>query len=684
MKKFLTLERTNSIILLAIIFFAVSLFTHHTFRFDLFLYISGFLLALYIPGLSILNIFDRNNYWLEKLIISPVFTIFIFLPLYYIFTLFLGGKINFLIAAISIFVIALFSLIATFRKTEIHEKSETRVDNKFIYFGIGAFILVHILTTLAYRFIPEVDGYTDLMSIENIISSGIFNVSYRPLFQFLLSYVSLISQIPPYWLFKFGMIIIQISGIYYLYQIIKIAGIKSSFAKYLILLSFVAVPIINLEIDYVRPNIIFIFALLPFIYYLSKGLDGLKINFIFSSIIATAGLLFHEFFGILFLINLFFITSYFYKKFSSLKKMTFVLISAVLLLIVLINIEKFPMLMLPINSVDKLLTMISSGLHWNWWFLDNYLDMGGNNLGWTGFWDVSKYYAYSLSPFLVLIFFGFIFTIIAQIKQNEKLFSIEKVALAILFVGLVFSEFLPRIDFKTLPDRFWPMLSVSLLALTPFVFLKIRFFEKKTVSGIILILLLIGIGGSIYIAKAKRGYTSEKEYAAAQWIKNNTPENSLFITQGGNGVMLGYFANRKAISPFASFFLNKDKQTSRIEILKSTVIYKNAIDLFNESLLDPSDDNLSDLNNNLKSYHEEMEREKLAKNIESPEFKLPSNENMYVLYSFDKFNSCYGQRQWWREANFYDADLDKFKDGYELVYNDNDIIYIWKKKRCVE
>lgn len=681
MKKFSTLEKTNRIIAASLIFFVVSFFIHTAFKFDFFLNLSGFFLALYFPGLAIVNLFNKNDNWLNKLVVSPVFTIFVFIPLYYALTLALGGKINFSIAVILTLAVSLFSLIITARKAKSPEKNVPTEDKKFIYFGICAFILVHLLTTLVYKFIPEIDGYTDLIHVENIISSGIFDISYRPLFPFLVSYISLVSQIPPYWLFKFGMILIQISGVYYLHQIIKIADIKSSIAKYLILLSFVSVPIINIEIDYIRPNVILIFALLPFIYYLSRGIDGMKINFLFSSIIAATGLLFHEFFGIIFLINLLFIATYFYKRFSNIKKLMAILILFVSFLLILININRFPIFVLSFDFVMNFMGLVTKGLHWKWWYLNDYLNMDGNNLGWNGFWDVSKYYAYSLSPFLAFVFLGYIFTIVVKIKQNEKILSIEKVAIFILFIGLFFAEFLPRINYKTLPDRFWPIIAISLIALAPFVFSKIELFEKKVICLVLLILLIIGISGSVYIAKAKRGYTSNKEYAAAQWIKKNTPENALFVTQDGNSVMLNYFANRKTLSPYASFFLNEQKQeTQQEEVLKSNKIYKNITALFNTCLENPTDDCLSSLNASLKEYNTELEKEKLRKNIENFNFILSNNEPIYVLYSLDKFNNYYGRRQWWKKVNFYEADFNKFKEGYDLVYNNDDTVYIWKKR----
>lgn len=671
-------NKKNGILAISFAVFAISFILHALLHFSAPLYISGFFLALFIPGFAIKNVINPKEDWLNNLLAAPVFTIFFFVPLYYMATLILHGKINFALAFVFIAAISLLSFILTYKKEDPRENDNS--DNKYLYFGIGAFILIHLATTLVYKFIPEIDGYTDLAHIENVISSGIFNISVRSLFSFLVSYIALISQIPPYWLFKFGMILIQVSGIYYLYKIIKIAEVKQSFTKYLILLSLISVPVINLEIDYVRPNVIFIMAILPFIYYLSRGLEGEKKYFLFSSVIVATGLFIHEFFIILFLINLFSILNHFYQKLIGSKKITAWAIGGVIFFMMLLNIDKFNFLLTPLQLTGDFIKMAQTGLKWNWWFLGGYSNIDGFNLGWTGFKDVFNYYAYSVSPFLAFSFLLYLFVLIKKVYSDEKIFPTEKIAIFLLFLGLFFAEFLPRIDFKTLPDRFWPMISMSLIALSPFVFSKLNLSNKKPFRFIIIILLFVGILGSIYIAKAKGGYTSDREYAAAQWAKRNTPENSFFITQGGNGVMLNYFAKRKNIFSSASLFLSENNHDSPARTKISERIYKNIVELFNESLADPRDDRLTSLNQNLKAYHEEIEKEKLAKNLESQEFVLPKNENVYVLYSFDKFNNYYVNRKWWRDMNFYGADLNKFKDGYELVYNDNDIVYIWKKK----
>ncbi|MFA6183998.1 MAG: hypothetical protein WC682_02750 [Parcubacteria group bacterium] len=680
MQIFLTNHKNQFLILLSVILYTISFLINSIFDIPYFLYISGFFFALFIPGLVLKNIIDPNNDLIGNIIAAPIFTIFFFVPFYYLITSILHGKINFIIIFVLILVITIVSAIQSHKKRET--KKEKYLYDKHLLFGIGAFLLIHLITTLAYRFVPEIDGYKDILRIDDAISSGIFDISYRPLFTFFATYLSLISQISPYWLFKFGLIIIQLSSIYYLYRIIKSFGANNSVIKYLTLLTAVSVPVINLEIDYIRPNVIFIATLFPFVYYLANGLSGNKKFLMISTVLSTIGILYHEFFVFLFALNIIFVFLYFWKEFTIFKKLLTLLFISITILILLSNIEKISTLQNILNTLINLMQLFANGISWKWWYMSTYLNMDGNNLGWIGLGGAIKFYAYFLSPFLFLILIVYPYVFIKKLKQKDTVTNLEKVSFSILMIGLIFAEFFPRIDFKTLPDRFWPIISMSLILLTIPVLSHFKnLLNKKIVLLIILLLLVTGIGGSVYIAKVKAGYTSSKEYKAATWIKNNTPKNSLFITQGGNGAMLDYFAKRKNIVPTPSFFLLKSKVPAESAAKKSEKILKNINDLFQDSLKNPTDQKLSALNSNLKAYNKEKKDEELTKNLEYSEYQLPAGENIYILYSFDKFNNYYSQRKWWQNANFQGADLTKFNDTseYELVYNDNNIVYIWKK-----
>ncbi|MDA1169334.1 MAG: hypothetical protein O3A36_03280 [bacterium] len=677
MKRFLALHmlnKKNIIIIFALLAFGISFFLDYFLHLRTLLHISGFFLAIYIPGFAIKNIFDSKGTLLGNLIAAPVFTIFFFVPIYFGVTKALYGHISLTSAIIAIAVVALFSILKTLKDSDPPNSDAS--DKKYLLFGIGVFLLVHVLTTLAYQFVPEIDGYADIVKVEEIISSNVFSVTLRPFFTLLASYVSLISDISPYNLFKFGMVLIHIPGMYYLYQITKIVGLKSSFTKYLILLSFVSVPVINLEIDYVRPHVIFMSAILPFIYYLGMGIAGQKRNLIFSTIIATAGLFFHEFFGILFLINTLFIFHHYYKKLSTANKLLALFASAIGTIVLLINIQRLPVLPYILYSIQQFIGLIIGELQWKWWFLGTYANLDNNNLGWNGPLDSMKYYAYSLSPMIMLVLFAYPISVIRRLHKNTQIHPVESIASFILIAGLVFAELLPRINYPTLPDRFWPMISLSLLVLVPFVFVRIPRAKEKFAYPTILILLLIGIGGSVHVAKEKRGYTSEREYRAAQWMKENTSHNAIFITQISNGPMVTYFAKRNIVVPHASFF-RTEPQNKRAPT--SQRIYGEITRLISENFHNPGNNQLNSLHSSLKKYYEEIDKEKLVNSPATTEFVHDQN-NLYVLYSKDKFSGYYGKRQWWKTANFYDADLSKFREGYDLVYNDSDRVYIWKKK----
>lgn len=678
MKKYLIKNNSQKVLLLSLIVFCMSYFLYLIFQIEFPLNLSGFVLAIFIPGFAIKTIFYPKENLVNNMLISPVFTIFIFIPLIYIIFNFFGLKIEFSDLFWSVFIISTVSFIFNYKNNNFEKIN--LVDNKFIFFGIIMFLLVHLATTSVYRFIPEVDGYTYIGQITKIIQTGVNNITLRPVFHFFVSYVSLISKISPYLLFKYYLILIQISGIYYYYKIIKLSKIKSSYIIYLSLLALVSVPVINLEIDYIRPNIFFIFGFIPFVYYLARGIDNNKSYLFLSTIISVTGIMYHEFFVILLLVNFIFILSFLYNKFDNYKRLLFFVGLAMLSLIALINVKKIPVVSYLLMLVRNVVDLIMNGLQWKWWFLSSYTNMDNTYLGWNGIEDVSKYYAYSLSPLLIIVLIASILLLFRQIKQNKQLLVIEKMSYLIMFIGLAFTELLPRINFKTLPDRFWPMVVLSSLALLPFVLSKIKLFSLRFFIILSLMLIFIGIGGSIYIAKMKGGYTTEKEYLATQWILNNTDADSVFISQIGNGVMLDYFANRKMIVPASSFFFDNNLIRTEQIPFKSTSILETVQDLYLKSLVDPREDNLFLLTDNIKRYHQEIEIEKVKNNFIDSKYVLPKYNDLYVLYSMDKFNSYYGRRKWWRDINFYGANLSNFLKGYELVYNDDNIVYIWRKK----
>jgi len=58
---------------------------------------------------------------------------------------------------------------------------------------------------------------------------------------------------------------------------------------------------------------------------------------------------------------------------------------------------------------------------------------------------------------------------------------------------------------------------------------------------------------------------------------------------------------------------------------------------------------------------------------------LPVDTPVYILYSFDKNKNLASQRDWWKEANFVDANITALSASnyLEEVFNNENVV-IWK------
>jgi hypothetical protein len=190
---------------------------------------------------------------------------------------------------------------------------------------------------------------------------------------------------------------------------------------------------------------------------------------------------------------------------------------------------------------------------------------------------------------------------------------------------------------------------------------------------------LIGIGGTVYISKNKRALTSQNEYQAVQWIRHHTTDNSFFITQGANAPMITYFAQRQFIPITKDFFTNPTVKNIT-GLTPEEKINNQLKNIYTFTINNPPRDN-SSLNHLLfeiksaKKIIDQLERKKRK----NPKLNAKGVTAVYALYSMDKFKGLYAQREWWLQANYYQAPIDNITKKYPLVYNRNGV-YIWKIK----
>jgi len=266
------------------------------------------------------------------------------------------------------------------------------------------------------------------------------------------------------------------------------------------------------------------------------------------------------------------------------------------------------------------------------WFLNNFTNIDNVTQSWSGI-EVIKYYAYLVGSVLpIVLILGFSRTVLKKILRFEYIpFWVS----FILF--FLIAEVFPRFNTNFLPDRAWLFVTITLIFFSlPFLEKIISQTPRKLFAFSIIILFLISFGGSFHLAYAKQGYVSQEEYAAAEYLKNNTPENSTVVSQQGNTVLINFFGKRTMFFYKPIFYVMNSVRSQDLDALKE------AMNEFNKK-------------------------------------NLPVDTPVYILYSFDKNKNLASQRDWWKEANFVDANITALSASnyLEEVFNNENVV-IWK------
>ncbi len=678
--------------------YLISFLLEKYFGVSIFINLIGIIYLLIITPYNITSLFKKYSASpIEKYLSYLIIYFFVLIPTYFFANLFFTFKIS----ALNIFWvnvwIFVFSILVLWSKKRLSfsfpkwPKINLRKvfqKNWILFSALIAYFFIHAINFYFYKFIPEWDSYPDLVRIGKVVNSGTIIQTYRGFFTTSMSLISAFSHISPYVLFSFWMIILQSAFLLVLYRFIKIYKIKNKFTQLIIFLSALSVPVINMEIDMIRPQNLIILFLPIYIYFFYQALSTKKKKYwILSTLIAIFGLNYHEFFVFIFGLHFLWIfillfKKYFYKNSAPDKKLIFILSSALGLSLFYILSSKNNFISFTLITAQNILAGISHISQWKFWFLGHYASDGASlQMGWAGIAGALKYYAYYLSPALALLLIYLIYSLRKKYIIKD---SLLKILLPFLIIFLGFSEILPRLNYLYLPERFWLMIDLLLiLALIPFLSYGKNIYSQRKFSIFLLIFfifLLIGLSGSFYVANGKKALTSPNEFSASQWIKKNTPNNAFFISQGANNPMIKFFAKRKLITPNASFFLSPNivNYSPQAEITALNNSLNEKIQLSENIMRDYLNKKISfqKFISLILQYNQSIIT--IKKDIQSKSAIL--NTPIYILYSQDKFKSIYNQRQWWQKNNFFGANLNKFNQHYPLVYNKNGI-YIWKIKQ---
>ena len=542
-------------------------------------------------------------------------------------------------------------------------------ENKNFILIMGLFVTLHMIFYRFYYTIPEWDSYSNLVDIEALVSGVSKGPTYRPLFAVSVAGLSWISHLTPYQLLSTILIALGSSLILVIYQITKEKKINEKFWYLLITL---AVPVLNMEIDIPRPQSIFLIFLPIIIWYLYLWIEKKSIEkLIFLFLICLGGFFYHEFFAfpslLLSIVLIIFVSKNIFSLKEKKDKLIFLLIFAIILLTFVVLSLTTPTIKYVLYLIEKVVAGFIEEPKWKWWFLGLYTN-DSSNVGWEGIKAIIIYYAYYLSP---IIFFIGIQCISNLFKKNrDNLFLRLIFLLELIFFG--FSEILPRMEFVFLPERFWVFIGMLTIILYTWNYEKrLNIFKKVVIS----IMILLGITGSFYVAIGKKSLTTKEEMNAAEWIKRNTDKNSVFITQVANSKLVSYFGERKILASNKDFFLSDKIVDFYPDDYKNKLLFINkmAKNVSLENSISFSPEKTPILIKNISYFQNELLK---FKNSYNGYYELLNNPK-YILFSQQKFNNIYSMRNWWLEANYKGANLEKFNNRFPLVYNENGIM-IWK------
>ncbi len=160
---------------------------------------------------------------------------------------------------------------------------------------------------------------------------------------------------------------------------------------------------------------------------------------------------------------------------------------------------------------------------------------------------------------------------------------------------------------------------------------------------------------------------------AAEWIRKNTPVDSIIFSQPANVSLIEYFGKRK-INTLSDELLGLTGVKTETPFIYSQEsepaerIYQRiqSFDILS-----------SDLNEFIKDVN--MYRSIINPQNSAVTSLAQAGKDIYLLYSNQKFKNIYASRKWWLDANYFGADLNSINSKYELVYSKNEV-YIWRIK----
>ncbi len=541
---------------------------------------------------------------------------------------------------------------------------------------------------LLYRFIPEADGYSYLISLRAMAQDPVAVArDTRPVFLAAMQLWSAMLRLDPYWLFKavmplFGAAVTAAA----VWSVAARSGLTRRAALLAVLLPF-SLPVFLQELLITRPQTLVILALLPALYLLGRSDREPRVPDAYQGlalmVAGIAGLRIHTLSAVLVVLGTIGTVR---SLWPLIRRRPFDAACATAgLCLVALGSPWFSRIAADAGHVLSQLGHTFAAARFDPWFIDRYTNVDGNEVGWPG-WSAALYYGYNLGLLLPAL-------LAYRIWSRRTAQSRAPVWPAAVLAGgfLCVAEVLPRFGYAYLPDRAWLFVGVAVAVLAPSWLAAIDSSVSRPlwrIAGVLAVASLVAASGVTY---AKQGWVSDAEYRAVPFLRD-TPSDAQFVGQGSARIAVRYFADRtflglpsnvwtsddpNAVAAYLDQSAADEQSVAAEQVRRRAEAAATVAALFDRYAAAPLPDTRAAV---LRDAQRLLEA---AASSEAADVRYEASDRydpaapVYLLYDTGKFRSLYGQRAWWRASNGYGADLAAFDARYQIVYR-QDGLTVWK------
>lgn len=565
------------------------------------------------------------------------------------------------------------------------------VHRREIFWLAGLFLLIFAGAAVIYPFIPEADGYTYLLKLGSVVEDPTqLSTDGRPLFTVLINLIGELTGYGPYWVLKLGLPLLGFGIVLGLHALLQ-RVIERPWLRVVLALTPIFIPVVFQELLISRPQSIFLLVLGPSLYLLTqlsreRGFPGSVYWLGLLLLVGLVGLKVHALFAFLILISIIGLIVFYADKIR--RRPLNAAVTALIAATALYPWVEEVGIVGDLAELGKLFADAFRHNDFHWWFLDRYRNVDGNEVGWPGI-TAAFYYLYNLGLFLP----GLVAVWLLARNNPPKAAAAPSVwpIWVMIVIFLVIAEVAPRFELAFLPDRAWLFVALGLAYVAPLSLARLLK-GAPMVRAAIIGLAVASVVANWGLAHAKQGWIDPRDYQAGVFLKDELPRNAAILSQGGNHVLIRYYADRHMVRPPTEVVMTDDgaaverylvDQARRIQLenalsREKRIVLQASIASVRTQLKDPHPGSIELLETHLQiledQYAAELENARLIRTS-----YIGSNVPVYFLYSRNKFDSIYGGRAWWQASNFYNAPLENF-NRYPVVYNDNGVT-IWEIRK---